>query len=305
MQLIEADRGDGRATGAAGGGDADLPVVPARILGQAGDPRQDALALGGRHGSDLQVQLLGPVLPVPVGRADQAEEAGAEDHGRHDRCDRHRHANQGAAHRDRGAPVPRLERHPDADAAGQRTSQPECGAQPGAAHGHRGLGQPECPWGAGGRPQRSGHHHQQRRGGDDDEPGAEEGQVDLDPGAGLGGPGGPDRHERGGRDGDPHGDGGPRDGHDGHPDQGERSETGPAHAECAQDGEFRRVEDELAAQQLPDDGQCDQARERREDRQGGRFRPDGPLGRRVLAWPDGRSGPPRPGNARPAPRPGG
>src|SRR2546426_5424011 len=33
---------------------------------------------------------------------------------------------------------------------------------------------------------------QQRRGGDDGEPGAEDGQVDLDPRAGLGGPGGPD-----------------------------------------------------------------------------------------------------------------
>ena len=43
--------------------------------------------------------------------------------------------------------------------------------------------------GPGGRPQRRGHHHEQRRGGDDEEPGAEDGQVDLDPRAGLGGPG--------------------------------------------------------------------------------------------------------------------
>lgn len=70
-------------------------------------------------------------------------------------------------------------------------------------------------------------------------------------------------------------------GHDRHPGQRQRGKTGPAHAERAQDRELGRVEDELAAQQLPDDGECDQACERGEDRKRGRFRPDRPLGRRV------------------------
>ena len=56
---------------------------------------------------------------------------------------------------------------------------------------------------------------------------------------------------------------------------------GPAHAQSAQDREFGRVEDELTAQQLPDDGQRDQAGERGEDRQRGRLRPDRPLRCRV------------------------
>ena len=108
-------------------------------------------------------------------------------------------------------------------------------------------------------------------------PRAEDGQVDLHPGAGLGGAGRADGHQRGRRDRDPDGEHGPRDGHGGHPGQRQRGQPGPAHAEGAQDREFRRVEDELAAQQLPDDGQRDQARERGEDRQRGRFRPDRPL----------------------------
>jgi hypothetical protein len=56
----------------------------------------------------------------------------------------------------------------------------------------------------------------------------------------------------------------------------------PGHAEGAQDREFRRVEDKLAAEQLPDDGQRDQARERGEDRQRGGLRPDRPLGRGMV-----------------------
>lgn len=56
----------------------------------------------------------------------------------------------------------------------------------------------------------------------------------------------------------------------------------PAHPEGAQDREFRRVEDELAVQELSDDSQRDQAGYRGENRQGHGLRLNGPLGRRIL-----------------------
>ena len=131
-------------------------------------------------------------------------------------------------------------------------------------------------------PHRPGYLRQERRQGDDCEPDAQNRQVDVDSRAGLGEPGWPDGHQRGRgyghRDRD-HRAGG---GHQGHPGQGQQRETVPAHPEGAQDREFRRVEDELAVQQLPEDSQRDQAGQRGENRQRHRFRLNGPLGGRIL-----------------------
>ena len=108
-------------------------------------------------------------------------------------------------------------------------------------------------------------------------PGAEDARLTSIPGR-LGQARGPDRHERGGRDGNGHRDGGPGEGHRGHPGQGQRGQPGAGHAEGAQDRELRRVQDQLAAKQLADDGQRDQPGQRGEDRQCDSLRADGPLG---------------------------
>jgi hypothetical protein len=144
------------------------------------------------------------------------------------------------------------------------------------------LGQPERALGPGGRPHRCGHHDEQRQDGNGGEAGAQDGQVDLHSGAGLGEPGGPDRHQRGRRDGDPNREDRPGGRDDGHAGQRQHDQAGPGHAKAAQDRELRRAQGDLAAEQLCHQGQPDEAHERREDRQGDRFRADGPLGRRLI-----------------------
>ena len=281
MQLVDPDRGHGRAAALARCRDADLPVVATRVLLQATDPGQHVPGQGGRYRADLQIELLAPVLPVLVRRADQAEEAGPEDQGRHHGGDRQGRPGQRAAHRHGRAPVTGLHRHPHPEAARHRTGQPEGWGQPGGTAQRLRLGHAEGAPGVGGGAHRPGRHQHERRYGDDDQPGAEDGQVDVDARAGLRGPGRADRHQRGGGDGHAHRDDGAGCGHQQHPGQRQHGQLDPAHAERPQNREFRRVQHQLAVQQLRDHGQGDETGQRGEDGQGDRLRADLPLGRGV------------------------
>ena len=57
----------------------------------------------------------------------------------------------------------------------------------------------------------------------------------------------------------------------------QRGQAGPGHAQRAQDRELHRIQDQLAGQQLADDGQPDQPGQHGEHRQRHRLRADRPL----------------------------
>ena len=66
------------------------------------------------------------------------------------------------------------------------------------------------------------------------------------------------------------------------PGQGQGEQRGPGHAEGAQGGEFRRIQDELAADERAQYRQREQAGQRGKHGQGDRRRADGLLRRRLL-----------------------
>jgi len=293
----KADRGHYAAVAAAGRGDADLAVVaPAYSVRPLTCASQFLAHAPGR--TRPQVQLLGPVLPVQVRCADQREEAGAEDHRRRHRCDRHRRPTR--ALRTGTAVRPWPARTPSApQGCPAPNGQAERRAQPGGTYGRDRLGQPERALG----PARG-------RRAPGSTPGRGATAMRMNPARGWARvylhPGWPRRpagrwHHRRRRDGDPHG-----------------RTTAPAAVTTvtlasdsaasrdlgmprrAQDG-IRRVEDELAAQQRPMMATRSGPRARR-NRQRGRFRPDRPLRRRRTRarWTTGRS---PPGTARRGRRP--
>ena len=175
--LVEADRGHDHAV------DGELPVVAARVPADRRYRLRHLAGLGAGSAAEVEVHLLHPVLPVVVRRADQADEAGAENGGGRERGDRDDAARQRAADRDRGPAVARLERHRDPGAAGhgpgvgQRRREPRRSRLPGD-----GLGHAKRALRLAGRPPRGRCEHGEGKQGDGGEPGAEDGEVNLDAG---------------------------------------------------------------------------------------------------------------------------
>ena len=288
VQRIDTDRRDGLAA------DVQLPVVAAGIPADGGLSRQDLAEHRSGHASELQVELLVPVLPVPVGGADQGDQARPEDQGRQQRRQSHCRHRERAAHRDGTAAAAGLERHSYPDAAGHRPGHGQGLGQPGTAepaarpgHAQRAVRAP------GHAPGHRGQQHQ-RRDRDDGQTGAQDGQVDLDAGARLGQPGRPDGHQRRRRDRDGHGEACTAAGHRAGPGQKQRSQPGPGHPEGAQNGKLRRIQDELAANELAEYHERENRGQRGEHGQADGLRADRLLRRTRL-----------PGQVREAERPGG
>ena len=171
----------------------------------AGPP--DLLIMRSWHASELQVKLLGPVLPVPVGGTDQGDQAGPEDQRREHDGQRH-----GAGAPARCAPGRRCGRWPGSNAI--RT--PRAAVTDPARPARWPAGRPAGPrpgsataTGRAGRPatrQATGDGSTSGAIDDEGQTGPEEARIQLDAGDRLGQPGRPDRHQRRGRDGDGHGE---------------------------------------------------------------------------------------------------
>ena len=273
MQRVEADRRDGLPA------DADLPVVARRVPGHARLGGQGGPHLGRRYPGELQVQLFGPVLAITMRGAGQLDEAGAEHPGRDHRRDRGRGGDQRAAGRDGGPAVTGLERHPGPERPGDRArqGQPRSPARPVGPADR--AGRLKRAAGPGRRPPRHRDQQGHRQECDRGQPGTQQREVGRDAGARLGQAGRAYRHQRRGRDGHGHREAGGGHGHRGDPGQGQCGQAAAGHAQRAQGGEAGRVQDELAAQQLGQDRQPDQAGQRREDGQRDHLRPGGLLGR--------------------------
>ena len=110
----------------------------------------------------------------------------------------------------------------------------------------------------------------------------EDGQVDLDPGAGSASRAGPIGISGEAATATADRDDGPRERHRGQPGQGQRRQAGPGHAQRAQDRELGRVQHQLPGQQLAHHRQRDQPGQHGEHRQRHRLRPDRPLRGRDL-----------------------
>ena len=270
--IVESDRGDGLAR------DRDLAVVARGVLGDRRRGGEQAARGLRAYAAEAKVGDRVPVLPVRARRADEADQAGAEHAGRDHGGDRDDAARQGGPD-GHGGPAPAgLERQPHADAAGHRPGPAQQRGQPRRSSPRRtGLGDAEGPGGLGGGAPGGGAEEQEREQRDRGRPGTEDGQVDLEAGRGLDGPGGADRHQRRGRDGDGDREERAGDSDDGEPCQGQRDQGTAGRAEGPQHRELRRFQGELPGEQLDEHGERDQACQGGEGREGDGLRAGGLL----------------------------